>query len=87
MKIQLASDLHLEFLERAFPLERLISPAREADILVLAGDVSNGAKAIELFKDWPVPVLFLAGNHESLTSVFQYQGPASAPKTDNLRTS
>jgi predicted phosphodiesterase len=70
MKIQLASDLHLEFLQRNFPGERLISPADEADILVLAGDIGNGIQAIELFKDWPVPVLYLAGNHEFYGSDF-----------------
>lgn len=64
MKIQLASDLHLDFLQRDFPGERLIAPARGADLLVLAGDIANGTQAIELFKDWPVPVLYLAGNHE-----------------------
>ena len=64
MKIQLASDLHLEFLQREFPGERLISPSHGADLLVLAGDIANGIEAIELFKDWPVPVLYLAGNHE-----------------------
>jgi Icc-related predicted phosphoesterase len=31
---------------------------------VLAGDIANGTQAIELFKNWPVPVLYLAGNHE-----------------------
>jgi len=64
MKIQLASDLHLELLQRDFPGERLIAPAYGADVLVLAGDIANGVQAIELFKDWPVPVLYLAGNHE-----------------------
>jgi stress-induced morphogen len=64
MKIQLASDLHLEFLQRNFPGERLITPAYGADLLILAGDIGNGIQAIELFKDWPVPVLYLAGNHE-----------------------
>lgn len=64
MKIQLASDLHLEFVQRAFPGERIISPAYEADVLVLAGDIANGTQAIDLFKDWPVPVLYVAGNHE-----------------------
>ena len=64
MKIQLASDLHLEMLQRDFPGERLIAPAYGADVLVLAGDIANGTQAIELFKDWPVPVLYLAGNHE-----------------------
>ena len=64
MKIQIASDLHLEFLQGLFPGERLISPAAGADILVLAGDIANGTQAIELFKNWPMPVLYLAGNHE-----------------------
>ena len=64
MRIQLASDLHLEHLQRYFPGERLIAPAQGADALVLAGDIANGTLAIELFKDWPVPVFYLAGNHE-----------------------
>ncbi|MCI0150369.1 hypothetical protein KNO81_31350 [Paraburkholderia sediminicola] len=64
MRIQLASDLHLEFLARQFPDERLIAPAYGADVLVLAGDISVGSAAVELFKDWPVPVLYVAGNHE-----------------------
>lgn len=37
MKIQLASDLHLEFLERWSSRVRLIEPATDADLLVLAG--------------------------------------------------
>jgi len=64
MRIQLASDLHLEFLARQFPGERLIAPAHGADVLVLAGDIGLGSTAVELFKDWPVPVLYIAGNHE-----------------------
>lgn len=64
MKIQLASDLHLEYLQRNFPGERLIAPARDADLLVLAGDIASGVHAIRLFRDWPVPVLYVAGNHE-----------------------
>ncbi|RDJ98529.1 metallophosphoesterase [Paraburkholderia lacunae] len=64
MRIQLASDLHLEFLERQFPGERLIKPAHQADVLVLAGDIDRASSAINLFKDWPVPVLYVAGNHE-----------------------
>lgn len=64
MQIQLASDLHTEHLEPTFQRERLISPAHEADLLVLAGDIAQGTRAIELFGDWPVPVLYVAGNHE-----------------------
>ena len=87
MKIQLASDLHLEFLKRDFPTALLISQAHDADVLVLAGDIANGTDAIALFKDWPVQVLYLAGNHESLTSVFQYLCPASARQVDSHPTS
>jgi len=64
LRIQLASDLHLEMLGRGFACERLIAPAADADLLVLAGDVANGTRAIELFANWPVPVLYVAGNHE-----------------------
>lgn len=64
MKIQVASDLHLEFLQQYFPGERVIAPASDADVLVLAGDIANGLDAVRLFADWPVPVLYVAGNHE-----------------------
>ncbi|MBK7051898.1 MAG: metallophosphoesterase [Rhodoferax sp.] len=64
MKIQLASDLHLEFLERKWPRERLIKPHPEADVLVLAGDIGDGDIPMFIFEDWPVPVVFVAGNHE-----------------------
>lgn len=64
MRIQLASDLHLDLLARLWPQERLIAPAPGADVLVLAGDIHRGLRAIEVFSRWPVPVLYLAGNHE-----------------------
>lgn len=68
MKIHLASDLHLEFLQQEFPGERLIAPVPGSDVLVLAGDIAKGADACRLFADWRaaerVPVILLAGNHE-----------------------
>jgi predicted phosphodiesterase len=64
MRIQLASDLHLELLARTWPDEHVVSPAPGADILVLAGDIDRGLRAIERFARWPVPVLYVAGNHE-----------------------
>lgn len=64
MRIQLASDLHLELLEQRFPGARLVEPAPGAELLVLAGDIHNGVRGIEAFADWPVPVVYLAGNHE-----------------------
>jgi Icc-related predicted phosphoesterase len=71
MKIQLASDLHLELLQERFPGERLLARAPEANLLVLAGDIANGTQAIDLFRDWPVPVLYVAGNHEFYNTAFE----------------
>jgi hypothetical protein len=58
VKLQLLSDLHLES-ERFEP-----EPAPGAELLVLAGDIDNRWAALERFAGWPVPVLFVAGNHE-----------------------
>ena len=58
MRLQLLSDLHLES-EEFVPC-----PAPGADLLVLAGDIDSGWDALERFARWPVPVLFVAGNHE-----------------------
>jgi predicted phosphodiesterase len=58
MKIQLLSDLHLE--TETFEPE----PAPGAELLVLAGDIDSSWSAFERFRAWPVPVLFIAGNHE-----------------------
>ncbi|MGE5450448.1 MAG: metallophosphoesterase [Acidobacteriota bacterium] len=58
MKLQLLSDLHLEtedFTPQAAP---------GADLLVLAGDIDTTWASLSLFANWPVPVLFVAGNHE-----------------------
>lgn len=58
MKIQLLSDLHLET-EDFHP-----EPAPEAELLVLGGDIDAGWGAYDRFRDWPVPVIAIAGNHE-----------------------
>jgi DNA repair exonuclease SbcCD nuclease subunit len=58
LKIQLMSDLHME-VEDFHP-----EPAEGADVLVLAGDIDARWHALEYFKNWPVPVIFVAGNHE-----------------------
>jgi len=74
MKIQLLSDLHLE----SQPAVR-IAPAPDADLLMLAGDIGSyqhGSKLdepdfglrrfspLKEYAGWPVPVMFLPGNHE-----------------------
>ena len=72
MKIQLLSDLHLEVHPDFAP-----QPTPGADVLVLAGDIGSyqagsllGALGdahfgLERFANWPVPVIFVPGNHES----------------------
>ncbi|WP_374593574.1 metallophosphoesterase [Aquabacterium sp.] len=58
MRIQLLSDLHLE--TEVFTPE----PAPGAELLVIAGDVDSTWAGLNAFARWPVPVLFVAGNHE-----------------------
>jgi Calcineurin-like phosphoesterase len=63
MKIQIASDLHLDLLQQRFPGYRAIEAA-DADVLVIAGDIHAGLGALDTFADWPVPVIYVMGNHE-----------------------
>lgn len=63
MRIQIASDLHLEYLEEKFPDFRGIEPC-DADVLILAGDISSGTRVFDLFSNWPYPVVYVPGNHE-----------------------
>ncbi|GAB1537707.1 hypothetical protein NUACC21_03600 [Scytonema sp. NUACC21] len=59
MKIQILSDLHLEF--QPFHI-----PHTDADVFVLAGDINLGKKGVA----WAVenipskPVIYVLGNHE-----------------------
>lgn len=74
MKLQLLSDLHLET-QPGFVAE----PAPQADLLVLAGDIGSYQYGSRLgdadfglpqfsplpqYGGWPVPVLYVPGNHE-----------------------
>jgi hypothetical protein len=58
MKLQLLSDLHLET-EHVEP-----EPAPDAELLVLAGDIDSRWDGLARFAGWPVPVVFVPGNHE-----------------------
>lgn len=57
MKIALMSDLHLS-------VHPMPPPALDADVLVLAGDLHRPAAAIEWARQFELPTLFVAGNHE-----------------------
>jgi predicted phosphodiesterase len=63
MKIHVLSDLHLEHSQRHPPFEL---PPTPADVVVLAGDIDNGTRAIE-WAEHTFPdktVLYVPGNHE-----------------------
>lgn len=59
MKIQYLSDLHLEFAD----LTDVQAP--DADVVVLAGDIHLGTKALDWIKrEFTIPVIYICGNHE-----------------------
>ncbi|MBB3182276.1 metallophosphoesterase [Variovorax sp. Sphag1AA] len=65
IRVQVVSDLHLELLASRVPAAwHGIPLVREADLLVLAGDIGRPEDVIRLFGEWPTPVLFVLGNHE-----------------------
>jgi predicted phosphodiesterase len=58
MRIQFLSDLHLE-------VAPYVPAPTAADLVVLAGDIHNGAAGIEWARNsFSAPVLYVAGNHE-----------------------
>jgi Icc-related predicted phosphoesterase len=67
MKIQIASDLHLEFLKSR--KQHKVIGATDADVLLLAGDIHSRDLVRHAFGNWagtrgPCPVIHVAGNHE-----------------------
>ena len=71
MKIQIASDLHLNLLQERFPGFRAVEPAPGADVLLIAGDIHHRTGAMEMFSGWPVPVVYVHGNHEAYGSTVE----------------
>ena len=64
LRIRVLSDLHLE----AAPFD---PPAAAADVVVLAGDIHNGAAGVEWAqRTFEAPVLYVAGNHEPYDGEF-----------------
>jgi predicted phosphodiesterase len=73
MKLQIFSDLHVEF-------ESFYPPETEADVVILAGDIHVGKKGIDWAKTnfADQQVLYVLGNHE-------YYGRAYPKHIDDLR--
>ncbi|WP_321931903.1 metallophosphoesterase [Paraburkholderia guartelaensis] len=63
MLLQVASDLHLERLENPRTPDALLDRVK-CDVLVLAGDIDRLERVAGLFSDWPVPIVYVHGNHE-----------------------
>ena len=66
MKIQIASDLHLEFRNGRVPPRCDFAPVRDRDLLVLAGDIGRQRMArFFIERELAVsPVIYVPGNHE-----------------------
>jgi hypothetical protein len=78
VKLQLLSDLHLE--TEAFDPQ----PAPDAELLVLAGDIDASWAGFERFAHWPVPVLYVAGNHEFDGRELETTWPALRARAERL---
>ena len=67
MKIQILSDIHLEFSEHKFDVKNT-----DSDIIVLAGDVGVGNSALpfidKLLCDHGKPIIYILGNHEGYST-------------------
>ena len=63
VRVQVVSDLHLEFLS-SFPNWSGIFAHPDADFLVLAGDIGTIENVVQHFAYWPVPCVWVLGNHE-----------------------
>lgn len=65
MRIHVLSDLHLEHcaeIEGVNPEK--IAPSPGYDVLVLAGDIDQGWRAMPRYGGNNIPVIYVAGNHE-----------------------
>ena len=78
MRLQILSDLHLETESYAPEF------AEGSELLVLAGDIDATWAGLERFRNWPVPVLFVAGNHEFDGRELTAAWPALRARCDTL---
>jgi hypothetical protein len=67
---------------RPVPLE----PDPTAELLILAGGIHRGARAFDVFADWPVPIVYVMGNREAHGSTLEQTiEDLRAASTDRMR--
>lgn len=59
VRVQVFSDLHLDFAGAFLP-----TPAPGATMAIVPGDVGHSPDALDRLRGWPVPLVFVPGNHE-----------------------
>lgn len=64
LRLQIASDLHLEWIEHRFGETSALQVNPRADVVVMAGDIHSHAQALPKLRELGVPVVYVAGNHE-----------------------
>jgi predicted phosphodiesterase len=65
VRIQVASDLHHELAPADSKLSMPLEIVDGVDVLILAGDIHSGVRAIDLYGSCPVPVVYVHGNNEA----------------------
>jgi predicted phosphodiesterase len=70
MRFQIASDLHLERWDLSSYRHGPLKHAK-SDALILAGDINRIDKVRANFADWPCPVLYVRGNHDSFFTIYE----------------
>lgn len=69
MRIQIASDLHIEFYRKRMPPREKFQAVEDRDVLVLAGDIGVQMMARRFIEEQIEisPVIYVPGNHEYYT--------------------
>lgn len=71
LTLQIASDLHHEWVQSRFKGAPLLELSPQADVLVLAGDIHSHTLGLGPMLALGKPVVYVAGNHEFYGKQFQ----------------
>ncbi len=59
MRLHVMSDLHLEFAKGYHPVA-----VTDADLAIVPGDVGHSPDILQRLSNWPIPIIYVPGNHE-----------------------